>query len=56
MKPFSSQWWESVGEKALYKFNNYAWHSHYYEIAEYCFDRAEKAFWREVKVSKIVKL
>jgi len=49
MKKFSSEWWKLVGQKALYRFNNYAWQSHYYDIAQYCNDRAENAFWREAK-------
>lgn len=43
-KKFSYEWWRLVEEKALFKYDNYAWRSYYYDVAEYCNERADIAF------------
>jgi|SRR5665647_944368 len=40
IKPFSPEWWNLVGKKALDEANNYAWHSYRFITADYCFERA----------------
>ena len=39
-KPFSSNWWLEMSKRADYRANNYAWQSFYFDVAEYCKDRA----------------
>lgn len=39
--PFTYEWWMEVGKKAYWKAENLAWHSYYWEVADYCRSRAE---------------
>ena len=39
IKPFSSEWWYRVGQKALYEAEHYSWHTYRFDTAEYCFYR-----------------
>lgn len=39
--PFTYEWWMEVGKKAHWKAENLAWHSYYWEVADYCRSRTE---------------
>lgn len=39
--PFTYEWWIEVGKKAYWKAENLAWHSYYWEVADFCRSRAE---------------
>lgn len=45
-RAFTYDWWMQMAKKAYWEFENLAWHSYMYDVADYCRSRAIKSLER----------